>query len=75
MAIRAQVPIVPLTLVGTYELLPIHTYHLMPRPLLLVAGTPIDTTGLTTRDADAVTEQLYKVITTTYIEHLGQGGR
>ncbi len=32
MAIRAQVPLVPLTLVGTYELLPIHTYHLMPAP-------------------------------------------
>ncbi len=31
MAIKAQLPIIPLTLVGTYELLPIHTYHLKPR--------------------------------------------
>src|SRR5579875_1109558 len=31
MAIKAQVPLVPITLVGTYELLPIHTYALRPR--------------------------------------------
>ena len=33
MAIRAGVPLVPLALVGTYELLPIHVYALRPRPL------------------------------------------
>ena len=33
MAIKAQVPLVPLTLIGTYELLPIHVYALNPRPL------------------------------------------
>ena len=27
-AIRAQVPLVPLALIGTHELLPMHTYHL-----------------------------------------------
>jgi hypothetical protein len=27
-AIKAQVPLVPLTLIGTYELLPIHVYAL-----------------------------------------------
>jgi 1-acyl-sn-glycerol-3-phosphate acyltransferase len=69
MAIKAQVPLVPLTLIGTYELLPIHTYHLMPRPLKVVVGDPISTTGLTTRDADALTQQLFDTITRTYIEH------
>jgi 1-acyl-sn-glycerol-3-phosphate acyltransferase len=69
MAIKAQVPLVPLTLVGTYELLPIHTYHLMPRPLKVVVSDPIPTTGLTTRDADALTQQLFDTITQTYIEH------
>jgi len=28
MAIKAQVPLIPLTLIGTYELLPIHVYAL-----------------------------------------------
>ena len=69
MALKAQVPLIPLTLIGTYELLPIHTYHFMPRPLKVIVGEPISTEGLTTKDADALTKQLYEVITTTYMEH------
>jgi 1-acyl-sn-glycerol-3-phosphate acyltransferase len=69
MAIKAGVPLVPITLVGTYELLPIHTYHLTPRPLLLIVGDPIPTTGLTTRDADTLTQRLYETITTSYLQH------
>jgi len=41
MAIRAGVPLVPLALVGTYELLPIHVYTLRPRPLRIIVGDPI----------------------------------
>jgi len=69
MAIKAQVPIIPITLVGTYELLPIHTYHLNPRPITIIIGDPIPTTGLTTRDADALTQRLVETITTTYFHH------
>ena len=63
MAIKAQVPLVPLALIGTYELLPIHTYYLLPRPLKIVVGDPISTAGLTTRDADALTARLFAAIT------------
>ena len=69
MAIRAGVPLVPITLVGTYELLPMHTYTLRPRPLLLVVGEPLSTEGLTTRDAETLTQSLFDVITTTYLEY------
>jgi 1-acyl-sn-glycerol-3-phosphate acyltransferase len=69
MAIKAQLPLIPLTLVGTYELLPIHTYHLTPRPLLIIVGDPIPTIGLTTRDADTLTRRLHHVITSTYMQH------
>ena len=69
MAIKAQVPLVPLTLIGTYELLPIHVYALHPRPLFVVVGDPISTTGLTTRDADALTQRLYESISATYAEY------
>ena len=54
MAIRAGVPLVPLALIGTYELLPIHVYALRPRPLMIIVGDPIATEGLTTKDADAL---------------------
>ena len=69
MAIRAQVPLVPLTLVGTYELMPMHTYHIRPRPVLLVIGGPISTEGLTTHDADALTRTLFATITETYLAY------
>ncbi len=69
MAIKAQVPLVPLTLIGTYELLPIHVYALHPRPLAIVVGDPLSTEGLTTRDADALTQRLYQAISDTYMQY------
>jgi 1-acyl-sn-glycerol-3-phosphate acyltransferase len=71
MAIKAQVPLVPLTLVGTYELLPIHTYALRPRPLKLIVGEPISTVGMTTKEADALTQRLFEAIHATYVAEHG----
>jgi len=71
MAIKAQVPLVPLTLVGTYELLPIHVYALKPRPVKLIVGEPISTVGMTTRDAEALTDKLRGIIHETYIQAHG----
>jgi 1-acyl-sn-glycerol-3-phosphate acyltransferase len=62
MAIRAGVPIIPMALIGTFELLPIHTRHFSPRPLELRIGTPIPTTGLTARQSEALTAQLRQAI-------------
>ena len=72
MAIKAQVPLVPLTLIGTYELLPIHVYALHPRPILVVVGDPISTTGLHTRDADTLTKRLYESISAAYMQYSAQ---
>jgi 1-acyl-sn-glycerol-3-phosphate acyltransferase len=63
MAIKAQVPLVPVALIGTYELLPIHVYHLTPHPVKIVAGEPIATVGMTTRDAELLTQRLFAEIT------------
>jgi 1-acyl-sn-glycerol-3-phosphate acyltransferase len=71
MAIKAQTPLVPLTLIGTYELLPIHVYALRPRPLKLVVGEPISTVGMTTRDAEALTERMRAEIHRTYVAEHG----
>lgn len=73
MAIKAQVPVVPLTLVGTYELLPIHVYALRPRPLKLIVGEPIPTEGMSTRDAEALTERVRAVIHQTYVAEQQEG--
>lgn len=69
MAIRAQVPIVPMALVGTHELMPMHTYHLTPRPLLLVVGAPISTVGYTSKTADALTRRIRDTISEMYLQH------
>lgn len=69
MAIRAGVPIIPLALVGTYELLPMHTYHLNPRPLLLIAGDPISTETCTTKDADEITQRVFDAVSAMYYQY------
>jgi 1-acyl-sn-glycerol-3-phosphate acyltransferase len=58
LAIRAQVPVVPIALSGVYDLLPIHTSHFFPCEISLIAGEPIDTTGMTPRHVDELTERL-----------------
>jgi 1-acyl-sn-glycerol-3-phosphate acyltransferase len=62
LAIRAQVPLVPLALDGVYDLLPMGTRHLFPGPLTLRVGEPIDTTGMTVRQTDELTERLRAAI-------------
>ena len=58
LAIRAQVPLIPVALTGVYDLLPIHTRHFYPGELEMTVGTPIDTTGMTIRQADDLTTRV-----------------
>ena len=60
MAIKAQVDIVPVALVGTYELLPMNTYHIKPRPLEMRVGEPIATAGLTLRDMETLSGRVQR---------------
>lgn len=62
LAIRAQVPLVPIALSGVYELLPMHTCHLFPGDLTLIAGEPIATAGMSVRQTDELTEKLRAAI-------------
>ena len=66
LAIKAQVDIVPVALVGTYELLPMDTYHIKCRPLEMRVGEPIPTTGLTMRDLESVSDKVKKAIEELY---------
>lgn len=58
LAIKAQADIVPIALVGTFDLLPMNTYHIKSRPLEMRVGEPIPTAGLSLRDMDAVAAQV-----------------
>jgi 1-acyl-sn-glycerol-3-phosphate acyltransferase len=66
LALKAQVDIVPIALVGTYELLPMDTYHIKPRPLEMRVGEPISTAGLTMRDLEALSAKVQKAVEDLY---------
>jgi 1-acyl-sn-glycerol-3-phosphate acyltransferase len=62
LAIRAQVPVVPIALSGVYDLLPMHASHFFPCEVMLAAGEPIETAGMTIRQTDELTERLRAAI-------------
>lgn len=62
LAIRAQVPLVPIALAGVYDLLPIHTRHLYPGELTVQVGKPIETRGMTPRQTDELNLRLRAAI-------------
>jgi 1-acyl-sn-glycerol-3-phosphate acyltransferase len=72
-AIRARVPLVPIALIGMYELLPIHSHHFNPRPVKLVIGRPIDPAGYSIRQVDELTERLRAEIVQLYEDHASSG--
>ena len=66
LAVRGQVDIVPLAIIGTFELLPMNTYHIRPRPLELLVGEPISTQGYTLRDLEALAERVKTAVEDLY---------
>jgi 1-acyl-sn-glycerol-3-phosphate acyltransferase len=62
LAIRAQVPLVPIALRGVYDLLPIHTRHFYPGDITLTIGEPISTAGMTIRQTDELNARLREAI-------------
>jgi 1-acyl-sn-glycerol-3-phosphate acyltransferase len=66
LAIKAQVDVVPMALVGTYETLPMSTWHIKPRPMTLVVGDPISTEGMKIRDGEKLNEKTRNVVADLY---------
>jgi 1-acyl-sn-glycerol-3-phosphate acyltransferase len=70
LAIKAQVDVVPVALVGTYELLPMNTYHIKSRPLEMRVGEPISTVGLKGHDLQALSAHVQKAVEDLYYKPL-----
>jgi len=62
LAIRAQVPLVPVALNGVYDLLPMHTRHFYPGDIVLSVGEPISTAGMNIRQTEELNARLRQVI-------------
>jgi 1-acyl-sn-glycerol-3-phosphate acyltransferase len=68
-AIKAQVPVVPLAIVGTYEVLPMNHFHIRPGPIKMLAGEPIPTSGLGLRDIEALSVRVQEAMENLYYAH------
>lgn len=66
LAIKAQVDVVPMAIVGTYETLPINSFHIRPHPVRLLVGEPISTAGMNIRSTDALTQKARNAIANLY---------
>ena len=65
-AIKAGVDVVPMALVGTYEMLPMDTFHIMPRPLEVLVGEPISSAGYGIRDMDKLAAKVQTAVEDLY---------
>lgn len=69
MAIKAQAPVVPIVLVGTYELLPMNSFHLRPGRVEMIVGEPIPTEGMVPRELDKLAAHVREVMAEMYYTH------
>jgi 1-acyl-sn-glycerol-3-phosphate acyltransferase len=68
-AIKAKVDIIPMALVGTYEALPMNTFHIRPHPIKLLVGKPISTAGYGLRDMVALCQRVQQEVEDLYYKH------
>ena len=66
MAIKAQAPVVPIVLVGTYELLPMNSFDLHPGRVDMIIGEPISTKGMAPREMDKLAARVREVMADMY---------
>jgi 1-acyl-sn-glycerol-3-phosphate acyltransferase len=66
LAIKAQADIVPVALTGTFDLLPMNTYHIKCQPLEMRVGKPISTAGLKGHDMEVLAAKVQKAMEELY---------
>jgi 1-acyl-sn-glycerol-3-phosphate acyltransferase len=68
-AIKAQVPIIPLAIVGAFESLPMNSFVIHPTPFRLIIGDPIPTAGLVSRDMEALSARVHQAMSDLFYAH------
>jgi len=74
LAIKAQVDVVPVALVDTFNLLPMNTYHIKCQPLEMRVGEPISTAGLKLHDMDTLSAKVQLEMERLYYDERAQSG-
>ncbi len=65
LAIRTQLPVVPLTIIGSREVLPRNSFQFQKKEIKLIIDTPIPTRGMEEKDRDELLERTYEIISAT----------
>lgn len=68
MAIRVGLPIIPMALIGTFELLPMHSLEFHPVPVTLAVGEIIETVGYSMKQVDELTARISQEICRLYYQ-------
>ena len=72
MAIKAQAPVVPIVLIGTNELLPMNSFHLLPGKVQMIIGEPVATTGMVPKQMEELAARVRQVMYDTHTQKSGQ---
>jgi 1-acyl-sn-glycerol-3-phosphate acyltransferase len=62
LAIKAETPVVPITIRDTYAALPMHSWNIRPGTVELMLHAPIPTAGMTSRSSESLAAQVRDVI-------------
>ena len=62
LAIKSQVPVVPITIKGSSEIMPKGSFWVRPGKIEIIIDKPIETAGYTIKDRKALTSEVYQTI-------------
>ena len=65
-AARAKVEVVPMAIVGTYEILPMNSFQIRPGRIELLVGEPISTAGYDARNVEVLASRVQQAVEDLY---------
>ncbi len=74
LALEARVPICPVTIEGTSKIMPKNSWDIVPGPVQVKIGKPIDTTAFAADDREGLARVVRAAIIAQSLELGGQGG-
>lgn len=74
LALKARVPVVPITIEGSGTVMPKNSWNIKPGPVHVRIGKPIDTTGFAEDDREGLARAVRGVIIAQSLELGGKGG-
>ena len=70
-AIKAGVPIIPVALIGTRPIIPLHSGIVKPGKVMVRVGEPVETANLTLKDRERVTNEVRQQIVSMLASYTG----